>query len=80
MAARVVADVEDERVEHAYWTASTPVARSPSLARAYAVPGTPYAVVLDTVGVVRAKGTVNNLEQIEGLIDTARRRLEAALG
>ena len=80
MAARIVADVEDERVEHAYWNAAAPVVRSPSLARTYAVPGTPYAVVFDTVGVVRAKGTVNNLEQIEGLIDTARRRLEAALG
>jgi methylamine dehydrogenase accessory protein MauD len=80
MSPRVVADVEDERVEHAYWTSAAPVVRSPSLAEAYAVPGTPYAVVLDAVGVVRAKGTVNNLEQIEGLIDTARRRLEAALG
>lgn len=41
---------------------------------AYAVPGTPYAVVLDRMGVVRGKGTVNNLEQFEGLIATARRR------
>jgi len=41
---------------------------------AYGVPGTPYAVVLDRLGVVRGKGTVNNLEQFEGLIATARRR------
>jgi len=41
---------------------------------AYEVPGTPYAVVLDRLGVVRGKGTVNNLEQFEGLIATARRR------
>lgn len=41
---------------------------------AYAVPGTPYAVVLDELGVVRGKGTVNNLEQFEGLISTAARR------
>ncbi|MBW3594240.1 MAG: hypothetical protein KY391_01575 [Actinobacteria bacterium] len=41
---------------------------------AYAVPGTPYAVVLDGLGVVRGKGTVNNLEQFEGLIATAQRR------
>lgn len=40
----------------------------------YAVPGTPYAVVLDRLGVVRGKGTVNNLEQFEGLIATAQRR------
>jgi hypothetical protein len=32
-------------------------------------------VALDERGIVRAKGTVNNLEQMEGLVDTARRRL-----
>jgi hypothetical protein len=31
-------------------------------------------VALDVLGVVRAKGTVNNLEQMEGLVETARRR------
>jgi len=41
---------------------------------AFSVPGTPYAVVLDRLGVVRGKGTVNNLEQFEGLIATAQRR------
>ena len=46
------------------------------VARDYAVPGTPYAVVLDVMGVVRGKGTVNTLEQLEGLVDTARSRLE----
>lgn len=46
---------------------------------AYAVPGTPYAVVLDGLGTVRAKGTVNTLEQLEGLVDTARRRTEEAM-
>ena len=44
--------------------------------RALDVPGTPYALVLDRHGVVRAKGTVNNLEQLEGLVDTAARRVE----
>ena len=44
--------------------------------RAFAVPGTPYAVVVDDVGIVRAKGTVNNLEQMEGLIDSAVKRAE----
>jgi len=43
--------------------------------RALAVPGTPFVVVLDEQGVVRAKGTVNNLEQVEGLVDTANRRI-----
>jgi methylamine dehydrogenase accessory protein MauD len=46
--------------------------------RAYSVPGTPYAVVVDDVGIVRAKGTVNNLEQMEGLIDSAIKRAEAS--
>lgn len=44
--------------------------------RAFDVPGTPFLVILDEHGTVRAKGTVNNLEQVEGLVDTARRRAE----
>jgi hypothetical protein len=46
------------------------------LERAYDVPGTPFVLVMDHDGVVRAKGTVNNLEQLEGLIDLASRRME----
>jgi methylamine dehydrogenase accessory protein MauD len=44
------------------------------LPKRYEIPGTPYIVVTDSMGVVRAKGTVNNLEQLEGLVDTAARR------
>lgn len=44
--------------------------------RAWDVPGTPFVVVLDAAGIVRAKGTVNNLEQVEGLIDTAELRMD----
>jgi methylamine dehydrogenase accessory protein MauD len=51
------------------------VVSSPEAVRLYEIPGTPYAVALDRTGVVRAKGTANNLEQMEGLVDTARRRL-----
>lgn len=58
--------------------AEGPIVLGPEVARAYAVPGTPYAVALDRLGVVRAKGTINNLEQLEGLADTARRRLQEA--
>jgi methylamine dehydrogenase accessory protein MauD len=47
-----------------------------SFIESYAVPGTPYIVVLDRWGIVRGKGTVNNLEQLEGLVETARRRAE----
>ena len=51
-----------------------PVVPAREIATAYEVPGTPYVVVLDRYGVVRAKGTVNNLEQMEGLVDTGRKR------
>ena len=76
MSPRVIADAE----EASEAPDGIPVVADPELARRYAIPGTPYAVALDAIGVVRAKGTVNNLEQMEGLVDTARRRLEAALG
>jgi hypothetical protein len=52
------------------------VVHDPAVERAWNVPGTPFVVVLDELGVVRAKGTVNNLEQIEGLIDTAVHRAD----
>lgn len=48
------------------------------IAQRYRVPGTPYVVVLDRLGVVRAKGTVNNLEQLEGLVETGARRTDEA--
>ena len=50
------------------------VVHDPEAERTFDVPGTPFLLVLDELGAVRAKGTVNNLEQIEGLVDTARRR------
>jgi thiol-disulfide isomerase/thioredoxin len=52
------------------------VVHDPALERAWDIPGTPFVVVFDGVGVVRAKGTVNNLEQVEGLLDSATRRME----
>jgi hypothetical protein len=54
------------------------VVSDPVLEGTYDVPGVPFVVVLDGAGVVRAKGTVNSLEQIEGLVDTARRRIVEA--
>jgi hypothetical protein len=50
------------------------VTASSEAMRAYAVPGTPYVVALDELGAVRAKATVNNMEQFEGLVETALRR------
>jgi hypothetical protein len=52
------------------------VVSSPESFVAYAVPGTPYAVVVDERGVVAAKGTPNDPSQLEGLLDTARRRTD----
>jgi hypothetical protein len=54
------------------------VVSDPDLEAAYRVPGVPFVVVLDELGVVRSKGTVNSLEQVEGLVDTARRRMTDA--
>lgn len=75
----VVSDAGADETPHAYGDLGIPVVPAPDVAQAYQVPGTPYAVVTDVMGVIRAKGTVNNLEQMEGLVDTARRRLERAL-
>jgi methylamine dehydrogenase accessory protein MauD len=75
----LIGDGDRSALREAYQATGAPVAATPELVRAYAIPGTPYAVVLDHLGVVRAKGTVNNLEQLEGLVDTARRRVETAI-
>lgn len=40
----------------------------------FMVPGTPYAVYVDNAGLVRAKGTVNTLEQLEAVVITGRAR------
>ena len=51
------------------------IVHDPDVERSFDVPGTPFLMVLDELGIVRAKGTVNNLEQVEGLVDTADRRM-----
>jgi hypothetical protein len=56
------------------------VLHDPEAEHAYDVPGTPFVVVFDRLGVVHAKGTVNNLEQVEGLVDAANRRIAAGAG
>jgi hypothetical protein len=51
-----------------------------------AIPGAPYALAIEPDGTVRAKGTFNNLAQLESIIATAerrgveRRRVETTLG
>ncbi|HYH27516.1 MAG TPA: methylamine dehydrogenase [Actinomycetota bacterium] len=77
----VVADDDSETARRTYAgvNGTMSVALGPGLAEAYDVPGTPYVVVLDETGTVTAKGTVNNLEQLEGLADTAHAREEAGV-
>ena len=74
----VVTDADRGEAVETYARAGVdaPVVASPEAGHRYGVPGTPYAVVIDRTGVVQAKGTVNNLEQVEGLVDTAIRRVE----
>jgi hypothetical protein len=40
-----------------------------------AAPGSPFAVALDAEGIVRAKGTFNNVAQLEGILAAAERRV-----
>ena len=72
----VVTDVDEEETTLTFKAKrlDAPVVPGVAIAQAYEVPGTPYVVVVDDSGLVASKGTVNNLEQVEGLIDTARRR------
>lgn len=55
------------------------VIQDPELELSYDVPGVPFVLVLDEAGIARAKGTVNSLEQLDGLIDTAERRMRPPL-
>lgn len=75
----VLVDADPLETKHLFEHRKLGAAIAPGgpLAAAYGVPGTPYVVVLDRLGIVRAKGTVNNLEQLEGLIDTAVQRERA---
>ena len=38
------------------------------------IPGSPFAIALDREGTVLAKGTFNNLAQLESVLATAERR------
>jgi methylamine dehydrogenase accessory protein MauD len=80
-APHVITDVDRADTQAAFAgkrSSSAPLIPGPEIVRTYGIPGTPYVVVLDDRGIVRAKGTVNNLEQLEGLVDTAVRRTEEA--
>jgi methylamine dehydrogenase accessory protein MauD len=78
--AYVLADVDAEETVSQYERRrlDVRVVSAQEIVQRYRVPGTPYVVVLDALGVVRAKGTVNNLEQLEGLVETGAQRAEEA--
>lgn len=78
MDALVLSDTDQLETKHVFSKRrlDVPVASGQELIAKYRVPGTPYVVILDELGVVRGKGTINNLEQLEGLLDTAQRRAE----
>ena len=48
--------------------------------RELSIPGSPYAIALDPDGTVLAKGTFNNLAQLESVLATAERRRAAVSG
>ena len=50
-----------------------------ALWRSLAIPGSPFAIALDRNGRVLAKGTFNNLAQLESVIATAERRRAAGI-
>jgi methylamine dehydrogenase accessory protein MauD len=77
----VLTDVDDFETKRAFEAKrpSAPIAAAVDVVRSYEIPGTPFVVVLDRNGIVTAKGTVNNLEQMEGLVDTAQRRLSTSV-
>jgi methylamine dehydrogenase accessory protein MauD len=82
LSALVISDLDRFETDRAFGgrAQGVRVVSGPEVVRAWEVPGTPYAVVLDEKGAVRAKGTPSNLEQLEGLVDSARRRAAVAGG
>lgn len=74
----VLTDVDEHETRRAYQSkdVGAPLIPARFAAQRYEVPGTPYVIVLDSLGIVRGKGTINNLEQLEGLVDVAQRRAE----
>jgi hypothetical protein len=59
---------------------SFPEGAEPELWRSEAIPGSPFAVALDLDGTVLAKGTFNNLAQLESVLATAERRRSHVAG
>jgi methylamine dehydrogenase accessory protein MauD len=69
----LVTDVDNREAELAFGKAprQARLVSAPGLLADLNIPGTPYAVVTDRLGVVRAKGALTSLEQLEALIEMA---------
>ena len=67
--------IESLRAEPALSVATFDESSEPALWEALQVPGAPYALALDLSGTVFAKGTFNNLAQLESVVATAERRI-----
>jgi methylamine dehydrogenase accessory protein MauD len=80
LAPYLVTDLDRAETAHRFAAPKlgVPIVPGAAAVEAYGVPGTPYALVVDALGIVRGKGTINNLEQMEGLVDSAIRRVDAA--
>jgi methylamine dehydrogenase accessory protein MauD len=63
-------DAEETALVYGRKRVDAPIVPGISITSAYEIPGTPYVVIVDSDGLVKAKGTVNNLEQLEGLVHT----------
>ncbi len=70
-------DAEETRLVYGSKRLDAPLMPASSFLMDLSIPGTPYVVITDARGIVVAKGTVNNLEQMEGLVSTARDRGKA---
>jgi methylamine dehydrogenase accessory protein MauD len=72
----LVTDVDSHEAELAFGAAPAEarLVSAPGVLAHLNIPGSPYAVLTDRLGVVRGKGALTSLEQLEALIETADRR------
>jgi methylamine dehydrogenase accessory protein MauD len=69
------ADSTEARLSFAASAARAWVISAPSLMQRYNVPATPYVVVTDRLGIVRAKEPLTGLEELEALVVSAASRV-----
>lgn len=51
---------------------AVPIVNAPEVGRSFKIGKIPYAIILDTDGVIRAKGLVNSREHLESLVEAYR--------